>query len=609
MKVAELRNHSERLGFSPQEQVRWLSPVELWRAAVKLGLASVFADYSDKREIQAGLPAGEPLRAPLLQPDARELWLDFMADTGDGFDATYTVASLLARDKLDVSGVDGAGGSSLTLPRASLLVLGGDEIYPTASARAYEDRMKGPFRAALPTADDKPLMVALPGNHDWYDGLTAFLRLFTQNRPIGGWQTGQDRSYFAVRLPHRWWLLGLDSQFGTYIDEPQLRYFRKHLWGPEGLKPGDGIILCAAMPVWVQTVHKDVDAFNSLHWFDRNIVRNRVNAEGESEPTDASIRLWLTGDIHHYVRYEEELPAGSPAKNARQLVTCGLGGAFLSATHFLPIGLALPPEKSRMRDKDLPMSFASAESTYPPVKESRRMAWGLAKPWSPGWLPRRNPGFGAVAAAVHVALFLGLSVRLGARIGFRPIEAVRTARLRDVWSLGLKTTLVVAAALLLPWGVRLLRARKWRWPSSAVAAVFLQLAVAIGALLAAVALPLQDVGPLWVLVGCVAWAAAVGWAAGSEAFALYVMAAKSGEVAGWQMSGQSIEDYKGFVRMHIDTAGDLTLYPIVADAVCHDWDIAASADGVGARPVPAAGLPVPRLIEAPITIARQDGPS
>ena len=68
-------------------------------------------------------------------------------------------------------------------------------------------------------------MLALPGNHDWYDGLTAFLRLFTQDRMIGGWRTEQKRSYFTVQLPHRWWLVGLDSQLDSYFDDPQLKYF------------------------------------------------------------------------------------------------------------------------------------------------------------------------------------------------------------------------------------------------------------------------------------------------------------------------------------------------------------------------------------------------
>lgn len=604
MNVQELRKHSELLGFTPQDAVRWLAPAELYRAAVKHLLSSVFADYSDKREIQAGLPAGDPLRVPLRDADSHELWLDFVADTGDGFDATFTVASLLACEKLDVLESDGELRTSLTLPRAQVLVLGGDEVYPTASADSYEDRMKGPFRAALPAADVQPLMVVLPGNHDWYDGLTAFLRMFTHGRPIGGWQTGQDRSYFAVQLPHRWWLLGLDSQFGTYIDEPQLRYFREHLW-PE-VNSGDGIILCAAMPVWVQTADEDVDAFNSLHWFDLNIVRTRVNpATGQCEDTGASIRLWLTGDSHHYARYAEELPAGTPDRHARQLVTCGLGGAYLSATHRLPPGLRLPPEKSRMRDKDTPpLPFRLAQATYPPRRLSRVLPRGLCTPWSPRWLPVRNPGFGAVAAAVHLALFLALSCWLGYRTGLSPVEALRTATMREVFSVGLGTGAAAVFALLLPWAVKVLKGRQLCAPSTAVAAVLAQLIVATALLALPVALPLAGIPAGWVLLGCLGWVAGAGWVAGSEAFAIYVLLVKTGRVEGWQMAGQSIEEHKGFLRMHIDTSGDLTLYPLAVDTVCHDWIAVSDADGVGERPVPAGDLPVPRLIEPPVTVTR-----
>jgi hypothetical protein len=47
-------------------------------------------------------------------------------------------------------------------------------------------------------------LFALPGNHDWYDGLGAFDNLFCQNRDpllerngrrIGGWRCVQHRSY------------------------------------------------------------------------------------------------------------------------------------------------------------------------------------------------------------------------------------------------------------------------------------------------------------------------------------------------------------------------------------------------------------------------------
>ena len=51
----------------------------------------------------------------------------------------------------------------------------------------------------------------MPGNHDWYDGLKAFRRLFCTGRSIGAWRTRQERSYFACRLTHGWWLLAVTA--------------------------------------------------------------------------------------------------------------------------------------------------------------------------------------------------------------------------------------------------------------------------------------------------------------------------------------------------------------------------------------------------------------
>src|SRR3954452_24375051 len=99
MDVGRLREHARTLGFTPQDQVRWLAPGELLRTAVKVVLSSVFADYADRREVQAALPAS----VLALAPDAEGgLWWDHVADLGDGFDPTYTVALLLAADRLEV---------------------------------------------------------------------------------------------------------------------------------------------------------------------------------------------------------------------------------------------------------------------------------------------------------------------------------------------------------------------------------------------------------------------------------------------------------------------------------------------------------------------------
>ncbi len=106
-------------------------------------------------------------------------------------------------------------------PAGAYLILGGDEVYPVGSPREYESRFIGPYKAALPwTSTEHPCMLAIPGNHDWYDGLTGFMRVFGQERWIGGWQTRQRRSYFAVGCRSGWWLWGIDIQFDTYIDAP-----------------------------------------------------------------------------------------------------------------------------------------------------------------------------------------------------------------------------------------------------------------------------------------------------------------------------------------------------------------------------------------------------
>ena len=291
LNVAQLRAHADELGFSPQDQVRWLAPAQLLRTAVQAGLASAFSTFTDKRELQRTFPA-DPLALP--PDDDGGCWIDYMSDTGDGFDSTFTVASLLAAETLAVTGPDG---ERHELPRGRLLVLGGDEVYPTASSERYEDRLKGPMRTALHAGDVRraldgdessggappPLLLALPGNHDWYDGLTAFLRVFGQRRRIGGWQTVQGRSYFVMQLPNGWWLAGLDSQLGSEIDDPQLDFFRTQL--TERLQPGDGVILCCASPTWTRTPN-DARAFDSYHFFERTVVNEVTDpVTGRTRPT------------------------------------------------------------------------------------------------------------------------------------------------------------------------------------------------------------------------------------------------------------------------------------------------------------------------------------
>lgn len=679
MKSRELGKHRALLGFTPQPAVRWLSPMSLARTALKVMAATVFADFGDKRELEGSFPddplrldklpvPGQPAQPPVTsramptpgmgagtrtegpRSTPGELWLDFTADLGDGFDATYTVASLLAQESLRVDGHE--------LPRGRVLVLGGDEVYPVASPSAYENRMVGPYRTAFPASRSPagtptpgetaqiPVMLALPGNHDWYDGLTSFIRTFTRQRNIGAWRTIQSRSYFAVRLtgegpgPGRkgtpgWWLLGLDSQLGQYIDEPQLDYFYRNV--TLQLQPGDAIILCVAAPVWVDAdadrTGEKPNEFRQADFFEQDYLRRRFNPEtGVFEPTGASVRLWLTGDLHHYSRYEETTPEPSTPNTGAaktQMITCGLGGAYLSDAHWLPKELHLPApagagETSGARartdtDTDTDTGtgsdtgtdaglagrrFTRAPTIYPDQSESHLLGPRLANPFSPSWLPVRNPGFGLSMGAVHVVAALTVWTVFSAFQGESFVDALRGA---STGNLPLTITVLVLAMPVLLLAVSLL-ARALGIATAGIVVFARGTLYQLSALAVSAAVVILIPWPrhwpdILVVLVALALVHGGGWVLGSEAFALFILATPSGEVDSWKMSGQSIEDHKGFLRIHLGTDGNLTVYPLVVDTICRDWRLADNDDG--ARLVPESGLPTVRLLEEPITIARK----
>jgi hypothetical protein len=606
MDVGRLREHARALGFTPQDQVRWLAPGELLRTAVKVVLSSLFADYADRREVQAALPA----TTLTLAPDADGgFWFDHVADLGDGFDPTYTVARLLAADDVTVDGPPGTEGPSLRLPRGRLLVLGGDEVYPTPSSTGYEDRMKGPYRAALPSGsvDPPPVLVALPGNHDWYDGLTAFLRLYAQRRPLGGWRTVQTRSYFVVQLPQRWWLVGVDTQLGTYIDDPQIRYFREHL--SSVLQPGDGVIVAAPSPTWVHTGAGDPDAFNALHYFEREVVQQyRDLTAGTVRATGAEVRLWVTGDLHHYARYAEDLPQGAPEGSARQFVTCGLGGSYLLDTLRLPDALELPSPRSKMTDRGAPARFRLT-SPWPSKERSKRLVGGLlAGP--PRGLPFRNPGFWRLTGGVQGALLLMLLFTLGLEKGWNLTGVLRLGAVTDVvWFGG--QVLAWAAGLWVLLAVRpLTHLGRPRAPSEVFWPILAEVVLGLAGMAALVAVRWPTGWPDWVVLGLALIATImVTGLLGSYLFAVYIAFSRLPLVQGWQLSAQSLEDWKGFLRLRIDPSGRLTVYPVVIDRVCHDWLLDAPDGPTGsARPEWAGKPPQPYLVEPPVVVERAPAP-
>lgn len=333
---AEALVHNLRKGRLPR-MVDWIDPMLLGAVAVRTLISSTIGQYADQRPMQAAMDECSPeelkrrhdysviqptkLKMPAdfasrrLKPDPEgRVWLDFLADLGDGFEATYAMAYMLAADKLDIAAPDA---TTLTLPAGEVLVFGGDLAYPNATIKEYTDRCLMPYDMAFQTDTPTRQLFYIAGNHDWYDGLTAFTSVFCTARDrythglgkqIGGWRCHQRRSYFALKMPYDWWLWGIDLGLTDAIDDAQLDYFHTM---SEAIKPGDNVIIITHAPGWV---NKQIEGLHQMTMLAR--------ARG------AHVPVVLAGDLHHYSRYYSE-EAGV------HMITSGGGGAFTHATHQL----------------------------------------------------------------------------------------------------------------------------------------------------------------------------------------------------------------------------------------------------------------------------------
>ena len=314
------------------KMVRWYSPAHLvstgWRSIV----SEIFGQYADQRIMQATIDGFAPEIMKTVvgrynYSDLRQLgdgntvWVDYVADLGDGFNSTYAIASLISQPQIDLEGVG-------SLPAAKLLIMGGDQVYPFPTRTAYRERFAMPYSTALPPAPDgnwRRLLFVLPGNHDWYDGLSSFDHMFCKARfghaaenRIGGWLCPQHRSYFAIRLPHNWWIWGADIQLAQYLDAGQMLLLPGRRRGDEAASDGSP----EAHPV-----HRRAELE----------LRQGREAAGRGQPQHhhqdrhrrgARVAAVVAGDLHHYSRYFAK-------EYGTSFVTAGGGGAYFSPTHYL----------------------------------------------------------------------------------------------------------------------------------------------------------------------------------------------------------------------------------------------------------------------------------
>src|SRR5262249_44052288 len=272
---------------------------------------------------------------------------------------------------------------------------GGDEVYPAASAQAYQNQLRQPYAWAFPDHDHKSAdgvpVFAIPGNHDWYDGLVLFLAYFCREKEwhLGNWRSQQRQTYFAVQLPVQWCLGATDIQLADNMDQPQADYFAVIA---KQMPRDSKVILCSAEPGWLYT-HTD-----SMSWS----ITDYAIGIAETADRGLTIPLLLSGDTHHYSRYS--------STDGKQFVTSGGGGAFLHPSHQLADGVAL-----KWMGHDLDLSLTTSPDTghaetgqracYPSEDVSRRLVWRNL------WFAIMNWDFSLLLGVIYWILGIGVTLR------------------------------------------------------------------------------------------------------------------------------------------------------------------------------------------------------
>ena len=362
----------------------------------------------------AGTLGGRAGAASLTEALGRDVWIDFVADTGDDVSVSRAVAEMLF-EPYEADDPD-LPGSDLPLPRGDLLIFGGDTAYPVANELEIHNRVIVPFNKVLQERIDgrARVLLGIPGNHDWFAGLDGFGRMFraplgTIDRssavlggapdgpapgeidklgqirhffewvealrigkrvekrgalPLFGYMPVQSASYWALPLAPSLDLWGPDRQLTT-IDTRQ-----RHFFATRREDAPNGLLVCLADPPF---------AFLEPHPAGQDILHS-LDLSFQEDGLFA-----LTGDIHHYCRIE---PGGGGLH-----VTAGGGGAFLHPARITRAGLLRPsaefpgPKTSRILTAQIPVQLALGRAgfilhaalalAYLPMQQR---AWSLGRP-------------------------------------------------------------------------------------------------------------------------------------------------------------------------------------------------------------------------------------
>ena len=568
--MGEEKKHKREI--SRQKMVGWYDPGQLGKTAVEVLISTIFGRHADKRVMQALADPGsltEKCYYEVVGKSDKEFWFDYISDVGDGFDSTYTMAYHLTRPILPLARKKKAADQENTIithdtPRGEMLIFGGDEVYPTAAFKTYNERLISLYNALFPKKilksmekpDNKsmPVVFAVPGNHDWYDSLVAFSDIFFSSIPpnppkyFAGWRTMQNRSYFAIKLPMGWWLFGTDMQLGSSLDNAQIDYFKRVM---NDVKTDDRIILCNAEPHWITAqMYNNDPAYNNrnMGYFEGGVLKGRT-------------AIYVAGDRHYYRRHEEisrgKTKTNPASKSKVQKIVAGGGGAFLHPTHNEHVN------KIGRRD------IYELRESYPDEPVSKRLTfWNLL-------FPLWNLKFGLVTGILYLLTaqaFLSDLGKFSVHNLSGAIQTVISAALTQ--PVALFWTVLIFAGFLLFTDTHSKPYRYIAGPIHAfahLAAVFFIGWFAAYFVGVETGVRTQPITQLLKIAGIVFL---LGSVVGSMIMGIYLFVSLNffGRHHNEAFSSIKIADYKNFLRFKIDeTNGDLTIFPIGVERVVTNW--------------------------------------
>ncbi|HKR50138.1 MAG TPA: metallophosphoesterase [Pseudonocardiaceae bacterium] len=313
------------------KSLSWLRPSTLWQSRNDF-IAKYLADpitAARNRWVKQAQAAGAPPDFVISRAAGDTVSVLVIGDTGEGDKSQYAVAGPLAAMS---EGADFA-------------VICSDVVYPTGDRGDYGRVFHHPYRnLKLP-------IYAVPGNHDWYDGLHGFMHYFcglddadyqpefgrgpraglaarcwrrslqqASDSAVGGERPRPDplqpAPYFAIDAgPVRF--VGIDTGITGEIDEDQYQWLKRvSLDAPERPK-----ILLTGKPIYVDNKYRNRPVSGTSETVDDIVTDPRANYV-----------MVIGGDTHNYQRYPVVVADGRTI----QYIVSGGGGAYMHATHRIP---------------------------------------------------------------------------------------------------------------------------------------------------------------------------------------------------------------------------------------------------------------------------------